>query len=74
MILVATFNVPCPEHGHGLAVTLRGILNEIERREAGEGTVTLFPSYCEHAEATEAIVDALAKTCEHRMLPRCANQ
>lgn len=50
-------DVPNPEHSAGLAETLRRILLEIEKRDAGTGRIFTFPETSGHHNAIALLVD-----------------
>lgn len=50
-------DVPNPEHSSGLAETLRRILAEIEKRDAGTGRMLTFPETSGHHNAITLLVD-----------------
>lgn len=50
-------DVPNPEHSAGLAETLRRILAEIEKRDAGTGRILTFPETSGHHDAIMVLVE-----------------
>ncbi len=54
-------DVPNPEHSAGLTVTLRHILAEIEKRDAGTGRVVGFPEPSGHCDAITILLDGFAE-------------